>query len=83
VTFSGTTGTGPRSGRHATLVSVGYSILAVLPLFLVSSQAVQLQRDLDFGTSGLGLAVSVCFAVSALAATPWGSSWRASAGARG
>jgi MFS family permease len=72
VTFSGTTGTGPRSGRHATLVSVGYSILAVLPLFLVSSQAVQLQRDLDFGTSGLGLAVSVCFAVSALAATPLG-----------
>jgi MFS family permease len=68
VTFSGTTG----SGRHATLVSVSYSILAVLPLFLVSSQAVQLQRDLDFGTAGLGLAVSVCFAVSALAATPLG-----------
>jgi MFS family permease len=72
VTFSGTTGTGPRSGRHATLVSVGYSVLAVLPLFLVSSQAVQLQRDLEFGTAGLGLAVSVCFAVSALAATPLG-----------
>ena len=61
------------SGRHATLVSVSYSILAVLPLFLASSQAVQLQRELDFGKDGLGLAVSVCFAVSALAATPLGN----------
>ena len=53
-------------------MSVAYSVLAVLPLFLVSAQAVQLQRDLDFGTAGLGLAVSVCFSVSALAATPLG-----------
>ena len=68
MTFSRTTGT----GRHATLVSVSYSVLAVLPLFLVSAQAVQLQRDLDFGTARLGLAVSVCFSVSALAATPLG-----------
>ena len=68
MTFSRTTGT----GRHATLVSVSYSVLAVLPLFLVSAQAVQLQRELDFGTAGLGLAVSVCFAVSAVAATPLG-----------
>jgi MFS family permease len=72
VTFSGTTTSRPRSGRHATLVSVSYSILAVLPLFLVSAQAVQLQRDLGFGTAGLGLAVSVCFAVSAVAANPLG-----------
>jgi MFS family permease len=61
------------TGQHATLVSVGYSILGVLPLFLVSSQAVQLQRELDFGKDGLGLAVSVCFAVSAVAATPLGA----------
>jgi MFS family permease len=61
------------SGRHATLVAVSYSILAVLPLFLASAQAVQLQRDLDFGKDGLGLAVSVCFAVSAVAATPLGN----------
>jgi predicted MFS family arabinose efflux permease len=61
------------SGRHATLVAVSYSVLAVLPLFLASAQAVQLQRDLDFGKDGLGLAVSVCFAVSAVAATPLGN----------
>lgn len=70
--FSGTTASRHRPGRHATLVSVSYSILAVLPLFLVSAQAVQLQRELDFGTAGLGLAVSTCFAVSAVAATPLG-----------
>jgi MFS family permease len=69
--FSRTTA-GQASGRHATLVSVSYSILAVLPLFLASAQAVQLQRDLDFGKDGLGLAVSVCFAVSAIGATPLG-----------
>lgn len=58
------------SGRHATLVSVAYSVLAALPLFLVSAQAVQLQRELEFGKADLGLAVSICFATSALAAAP-------------
>jgi MFS family permease len=60
------------SGRHATLVSVGYSVLAALPLFLVSAQAVQLQRELEFGKADLGLAVSICFATSAVAAAPLG-----------
>ena len=59
-------------GGRATLLAVGYSILGVLPLFLVSAQAVQLQRDLDFGRARLGLAVSLCFAVSALSAAPLG-----------
>ena len=59
-------------GRHATVVSVAYSVLAVLPLFLVSAQAVQLQRELGFDKAGLGLAVSICFATSALAAAPLG-----------
>ena len=73
--FSRTTASGDWSGgggRHATVVSVAYSVLAVLPLFLVSSQAVQLQRELGFDRAGLGLAVSICFAVSALAAAPLG-----------
>jgi MFS family permease len=69
--FSATTAR-RRPGRHATLVSVGYSVLAVLPLFLVSAQAVQLQRELGFNTADLGLAVSICFATSALAAAPLG-----------
>lgn len=51
-------------------VAVGYSILGVLPLFLVSAQAVQLQHELSFGRAGLGLAVTLCFAASAVAA-PW------------
>jgi MFS family permease len=71
--FSGTTAfSRDNAGRHATLVSVGYSVLAVLPLFLVSAQAVQLQRELDFDKAGLGLAVSICFATSAAAAAPLG-----------
>ena len=52
--------------------AVGYSILGVLPLFLVSAQAVQLQHELGFGKARLGLAVSLCFAASAVAATPLG-----------
>ncbi len=51
-------------------VAVGYSILGVLPLFLVSAQAVQLQHELGFGRARLGLAVTLCFAASA-AASPW------------
>jgi MFS family permease len=67
--FSGTTAS-KASGRHATVVSVAYSVLAALPLFLVSAQAVQLQRELEFGKADLGLAVSICFATSAVAAAP-------------
>jgi MFS family permease len=60
------------SGRRATSVAVGYAVLGVLPLFLVSAQSVQLQRELGFNRAGLGLAVSVCFIASALAAAPVG-----------
>ncbi len=60
------------SGRRVTSLAVAYAVLGVLPLFLVSAQSVQLQRDLDFDRAGLGLAVSLCFAASALAANPAG-----------
>ena len=64
-------------------VAVGYSVLGVLPLFLVSAQAVQLQRELGFGTAGLGLAVSLCFAASAAAATAARAARRADRRGRG
>jgi MFS family permease len=54
------------------VVAVSYSILGILPLFLVSAQAVQLQSELGFGKARLGLAVSLCFAASAVAAAPLG-----------
>jgi MFS family permease len=38
----------------------------VLPAFLVGSQAVQIQRDLDFGPALLGAAVAVSWAAAAL-----------------
>lgn len=54
--------------RRATLLAVAYAVLGVLPLFLVSAQAVTLERDLGFGTAALGAAVSIGFVASALAA---------------
>ncbi len=60
------------SGRRVTSLAVAYAVLGVLPLFLVSAQSVQLQRDLGFDRAALGLAVSLCFAASALAANPAG-----------
>lgn len=48
------------------------AVLAVLPLFLVGSQSVVLQRDLGFGRAQLGLATSACYAASALTAVPLG-----------
>jgi predicted MFS family arabinose efflux permease len=59
-------------GGRATFVALSYSIVAAAPLFLVSANAVRLQRDLGFGTARLGLAVSVCFGASAVAAAPMG-----------
>lgn len=55
-------------GRRTAVVSVGYTVLGVLPLFLISSQSVQLQREFGFDTAQLGLAVSICFVASAIAA---------------
>jgi MFS family permease len=53
-------------------VSFTYSAVSMLPLFVVSSLAVTLQRELGFGEARLGLAVSICFVTSALSAGPVG-----------
>lgn len=57
---------------RASLVPFAYTAVSMLPVFAVGSLAVTLQRELRFGEAALGLAVSLCFATSALAAVPVG-----------
>jgi MFS family permease len=59
---------GPRAfiERRPTFAAIVYTALPVLPLFLVSAAAVQVQHDLGFNKAQLGLAVALCFAASAL-----------------
>jgi MFS family permease len=59
-------------GNRATLIPTTYAVLAALPVFLVSSQSVTLQRELGFGRVKLGIAISACYAASALTAVPLG-----------
>ncbi len=49
------------------------TIAVVVPVFLVGGLAVQIQEELRFSPTGLGLAVSVYFGVSALASVPAGA----------
>lgn len=44
-----------------------------MPVFLVGGLAVQIRAELDFSPAGLGLAVAVYFAVSALSSIPAGA----------
>ena len=44
----------------------------MLPSFLVGAMAVQIGRDLDFGSSGVGIAFAVFFAAASLASAPLG-----------
>ncbi|MFF5172732.1 MFS transporter [Micromonospora sp. NPDC000089] len=52
--------------------AVATTIASVLPVFLVGGLAVQMGTDLGFSPTGLGLAVSIYFGVSALASVPSG-----------
>lgn len=54
------------TARQPTFAGVVYTSIAILPLFLASAAAVQLQRDLDFDRAHLGIAVSFCFLASTL-----------------
>jgi len=63
VTVDDTTG---RPSIRRVLVSTAVATTAgVLPAFLVGSQAVQIERDLDFGPALLGAAVAVSWAAAA------------------
>lgn len=59
-------------GRRPLLTAVVYTGTGVLPLFLVSAQILQLDRDLGFGVSKLGLATTTFFGVAAITATSAG-----------
>jgi MFS family permease len=51
-----------------------YTVLGVLPLYLMSAQSVLIQQDLDFGPSRFGIVVSSFFLVSSIASRavgPW------------
>lgn len=63
-----------RAGLERTplLTAVVYTGVGVLPLYLVSSQILQLDRDISFGVGRLGLATASFFGAAALAANPGG-----------
>jgi MFS family permease len=58
--------------RRPLLTAVVYTGMGVLPLFLVSAQILQLERDIGFGVGRLGLATATFFGAAALAANPAG-----------
>lgn len=61
-----------RLERTPLLTAVIYTGMGMLPLFLVSSQILQLDQDLGFGVAQLGLATATFFGAAALAANPAG-----------
>jgi MFS family permease len=63
-----------RAGLERTplLTAVVYTGVGVLPLYLVSSQILQLESAIGLGVARLGLATSAFFGAAALAATPAG-----------
>jgi MFS family permease len=56
----------------AALGAVATTTAAVIPIFLVGGLAVQISDELHFSPAGLGIAVSLYFAASALVAMPAG-----------
>jgi len=58
--------------RRPLYAAVIYTGVGVLPLFLISAQILQLEREIDFGVGRLGLATAAFFGAAALAANPAG-----------
>jgi MFS family permease len=54
------------------LTAVVYTGVGVLPLYLISTQILQLEREIGFGVAQLGLATAAFFGAAALAANPAG-----------
>jgi MFS family permease len=54
------------------LAAVIYTGVGALPVFLVSAQILQLEREVGFGVGRLGLATAAYFGAAALAANPAG-----------
>jgi MFS family permease len=58
--------------RRPLLAAVVYTGVGVLPLFLISAQILQLEREIGFGVGRLGIATATFFGAAALAANPAG-----------
>lgn len=58
--------------RIPLLTAMVYTGAGVLPLFLVSTQVLQLEEDIGFDVGTLGLATAAFFAAAAIAANPAG-----------
>nr|MDT0661381.1 MFS transporter [Micromonospora sp. DSM 115978] len=63
----------PAHPVRAALGATATTIAVVVPIFLVGGLAVQMGAELRFSPAGLGLAVSIYFAISALASVPSGA----------
>src|SRR3954471_4512956 len=61
------------TGTRAVRIGLGVTVVSVFPAFLVGALAVQITEDLRFGLAGLGAAVSVFFAASAVGSAALGS----------
>ena len=61
------------AARRALVAAITTTTVTVLPVFLLGGLAVQVGADLGFGPAGLGLAVALYFAVSALTSLPAGA----------
>lgn len=62
----------PAAGLRAAAGAISATVASVLPVFLVGGMSVLIGDDIGFDIAGLGIAVSGCFAVSALASLPAG-----------
>lgn len=67
--------------RPQLTVSVLCTVASVLPAFLTGALAVQLREELDFGATGLGLAVAAFFIAGVVGSAPLGH-WGERIGAR-
>jgi MFS family permease len=61
------------STTRTTVGAVTTTIASVMPVFLLGGLAVQVGDELDFSPAGLGTAVAIYFAVSALTSVPAGA----------
>lgn len=59
-------------GRRPLFVAVAFTVIGVLPPYLMGAQVVQLETALDFGAARLGWTMSCFFGSAALAARPVG-----------
>lgn len=62
----------PRSRPGPLLHAVGVTVVGFLPLGLLAAMSIQLQRELSFGPTRLGLAASIFFVASSVGSLPFG-----------